>query len=94
MWISITGSCERLQSDVLQSLVGSNRLAVVDTTCSVKSEGVQTTHSRHSDMNLGFSEPDIRHVILLSPCILHPIFPNDSSCPQGTFVRLYDFQKH
>ena len=29
------------------------------TTCFVKSEGVQTTHCGHSDMNLGFSEPDI-----------------------------------
>ena len=35
-------------------------IPAIGTNCSVKSEGVQTTQTRHSYMNLGFSEPDIR----------------------------------
>jgi hypothetical protein len=30
------------------------------TTCSVKSEGAKTTQTGHTNMNLGFSGPDIR----------------------------------
>ena len=35
-------------------------LAGIGTTCSVKSEGAKTTQTGHTDMNLGFPEPDIR----------------------------------
>jgi hypothetical protein len=35
-------------------------MTLYGTTCSVKSEGAKTTLTGHTNMSLGFSEPDIR----------------------------------
>ncbi len=40
------------------------------TTCSVKSEGAKTTQTGHTNMNLGFPEPDSRDE-RKSPHIVH-----------------------